>query len=101
MPRQPLPLSFCLALIGIFALADPRSTLAQTGIRTNGSSQYVTFGAAPSLSTPTFTVELWFRRANDGDICPFTVCSQTLAGQSGACHCNCLGEMRPLAFHRR
>ena len=42
------------------------SVSAQTGLRTNGSSQYVTFGAAPSLGAPAFTVELWFKREGAG-----------------------------------
>ena len=32
----------------------------------NGSSQYVTMGAAPALGSPNFTLELWFRRTGAG-----------------------------------
>ena len=32
----------------------------------NGSSQYVTFGAAPALNAANFTLELWFRRTGAG-----------------------------------
>jgi hypothetical protein len=32
----------------------------------NGSSYYVTFGAAPGLSTATFTLETWFKRTGTG-----------------------------------
>jgi hypothetical protein len=32
----------------------------------NGSSQYVTFGAAPGLNAATFTVETWFNRSGAG-----------------------------------
>lgn len=32
----------------------------------NGSSQYVTFGAAPGLGAATFTLETWFKRTGAG-----------------------------------
>ena len=32
----------------------------------NGTSQYVTFGAAPGLATPQFTLETWFKRTGAG-----------------------------------
>ena len=32
----------------------------------NGTSQYVTFGAAPSLATTTMTLEVWFKRTAEG-----------------------------------
>ena len=36
------------------------------GLQFNGSSQYATFGAAPGLATPTFTLETWFMRTGTG-----------------------------------
>ena len=66
MIRLPPRLWSGFALTGLFALLAPPVASAQTGLRTNGSSQYVTFGAAPSLSTPTFTLELWFKREASG-----------------------------------
>ena len=61
--RSPLLLSITLALA---CAATPLAASAQTGLRTNGTSQYVTFGAAPSLDTPTFTLECWFMREGAG-----------------------------------
>jgi len=37
-----------------------------TGVSFNGSSQYVTFGAAPGLGASTLTLEVWFKRAGAG-----------------------------------
>jgi fibronectin type 3 domain-containing protein len=34
--------------------------------QTSSARQYVTFGAAPGLNTPTFTLETWFKRTSDG-----------------------------------
>ena len=39
---------------------------AGNAVMLNGSSQYVTFGAAPALGSPSFTLELWFRRTGAG-----------------------------------
>ena len=35
-------------------------------LQLNGSSQYVTFGAAPALNASNFTLELWFQRTGAG-----------------------------------
>ena len=59
-----LPHRFLFPTALLCLLAAPAS--AQTGLQTNGSSQYVTFGAAPALGAPTFTLELWFRREGAG-----------------------------------
>ncbi len=36
------------------------------GLQLNGTSQYVTFGAAPTLGVTTFTLETWFKRTGAG-----------------------------------
>ena len=36
------------------------------GVQLNGSSQYITFGAAPGLNASTYTLELWFKRTGAG-----------------------------------
>ncbi|MGZ6345819.1 MAG: hypothetical protein ACXWOW_10945, partial [Candidatus Limnocylindrales bacterium] len=40
--------------------------LAGKALQFNGSSQYVTFGAAPSLGLTTFTLEAWVKRTGAG-----------------------------------
>ena len=42
------------------------SASAATSLQLNGTSQYVTFGAAPGLNAQDFTLELWFRRTGTG-----------------------------------
>src|SRR5215210_3049820 len=37
-----------------------------TALQLNGSSQYVTFGAAPGLGATQFTLETWFKRTGAG-----------------------------------
>jgi hypothetical protein len=37
-----------------------------TALSFNGTNQYVTFGPAPGLGAPTFTLEVWFKRAGTG-----------------------------------
>jgi fibronectin type 3 domain-containing protein len=39
---------------------------AGTALQFNGTNQYVTFGAAPSLGAATFTLETWFKRTGAG-----------------------------------
>ena len=39
---------------------------AGNGVQLNGSSQYITFGAAPGLDAATYTIELWFKRTAAG-----------------------------------
>src|SRR6266487_6192624 len=57
-------ISLLLGTIGTpqIAFAAP----AGTALQFNGSSQYVTFGAAPGLGTSTFTLETWFKRTGAG-----------------------------------
>ena len=64
MRRNPM-LHAVLPLILVAAIDIPFAS-AQNGIRLNGSSQYVTFGAAPSLGAASFTIETWFRRDGSG-----------------------------------
>ena len=47
------------------AAATPNAA-AGSGLQLNGTSQYVTLGAAPALNTSDFTLELWFRRTGAG-----------------------------------
>ena len=47
------------------AAATPNAA-AGSGLQLNGTSQYVTLGAAPALNTSNFTLELWFRRTGAG-----------------------------------
>ena len=49
--------------IGMQAASARNGDLA---LQLNGTSQYVTFGAAPSLGTTTMTLELWFKRTAEG-----------------------------------
>ena len=37
-----------------------------TSLQFNGTTQYVTFGAAPGLGASTFTLEVWFKRTGPG-----------------------------------
>ncbi len=45
--------------------ASPAASLGN-GLQFNGSNQYVTFGAAPGLDAPAFTLETWFKRTGAG-----------------------------------
>ena len=48
-------------------LGRPRSgSGSNQAVQLNGSSQYLTFGAAPALNASDFTIELWFRRTGVG-----------------------------------
>ena len=42
------------------------ATATNNGVQLNGSSQYITFGAAPGLNASTYTLELWFNRTGAG-----------------------------------
>ena len=57
-----------LLVLGLFAgnPAAPSSAATNYGLGLNGSSQYVTFGAAPGLGASQFTLELWFKRTGAG-----------------------------------
>ena len=48
------------------AIAATPGESVGTALTLTASSQYVTFGAAPALGAPNFTVELWFRRTGAG-----------------------------------
>src|SRR6476646_3731311 len=39
---------------------------ASSALQFNGTNNYVTFGAAPTLGAATFTIETWFRREGTG-----------------------------------
>ncbi len=54
-------LVLCLFVGGSATAAAPASAL-----QFNGSSQYVTFGAAPGLGAAQFTLETWFKRTGAG-----------------------------------
>ena len=47
-------------------VAATPTVAAGAALQLNGTNQYVTFGAAPSLGASTFTLELWFRRTGAG-----------------------------------
>src|SRR6266498_3296975 len=53
-------------LVGILIQQGGRADTAGTALQFNGSSQYVTFGAAPGLGAATFTLETWFKRTGAG-----------------------------------
>ena len=60
-----------MAVIGILFFvigltASPKASFAQNAIDFDGTNDYVTFGAAPSLGLPTFTLECWFKREGTG-----------------------------------
>ena len=42
------------------------ATATNNGVQLNGSSQYITFGAAPGLNASSYTLELWFMRTGAG-----------------------------------
>ncbi len=56
--------SLLLSSLGISQTAFAAPT--GTALQFNGSSQYATFGAAPSLGAATFTLETWFKRTGAG-----------------------------------
>jgi hypothetical protein len=56
--------SFAFALAAILSVSPP--ALAQSGLAFDGVNDHVTFGPAPSLGLPNFTLELWFRREGPG-----------------------------------
>ena len=56
-------------IVGVaFLLGLPLGTAAigGTALQLNGSSQYATLGASSDLQSPTFTLELWFKRTGAG-----------------------------------
>ena len=60
--------SALLAGVVIFGLVGGSASAAgtATALQFNGTSQYVTFGAAPGLGASTFTLETWFKRTGAG-----------------------------------
>ncbi len=61
----------CLSIISMLlgAIGIPQVVYAApagTALQFNGTSQYVTFGSAPSLGVTTFTIETWFKRTGAG-----------------------------------
>jgi hypothetical protein len=57
-----------LLVAGLFTVipAGRASAATNFGLGLNGSTQYVALGAAPSLATSNFTLELWFNRTGAG-----------------------------------
>ena len=54
-------------LTAVFSLAIPVfANAAVTGLSFDGANDYVTFGQAPGLGSPTFTIETWFKRSAAG-----------------------------------
>ena len=47
-------------------VAATPTAAAGAALQFNGTNQYVTFGAAPSLGASNFTLETWFRRTGAG-----------------------------------
>jgi concanavalin A-like lectin/glucanase superfamily protein/Big-like domain-containing protein/K319-like protein len=60
-------ISLFLLLAAFAPRAQGQASFAGTALQFNGSSQYVTFGAAqPGLGASTFTLECWFKRMGAG-----------------------------------
>ncbi|HEX6868948.1 MAG TPA: hypothetical protein VF119_09090, partial [Candidatus Limnocylindrales bacterium] len=58
-----------VALVAAAAFAWPAAVgaaPANAAVQLNGTSQYVTFGAAPALGASSFTLEVWFKRTGAG-----------------------------------
>lgn len=60
-----LSIALFIVVVCLTMVVTPEAA-AQTGLKFNGTNQYVTFGTAPSLGTKKFTLELWFRRDGTG-----------------------------------
>ncbi|HEV8249301.1 MAG TPA: LamG-like jellyroll fold domain-containing protein, partial [Gaiellaceae bacterium] len=54
------------AIVVLVAGGGARAAPTPTALQLNGSSQYVTFGAAPGLGATQFTLETWFKRTGAG-----------------------------------
>ena len=60
-------LSIISMLLGAIGMPQAvNAAPAGTALLFNGTSQYVTFGSAPSLGAMTFTLETWFKRTGAG-----------------------------------
>jgi hypothetical protein len=57
-------MAFAVAAAVIAFVSAPAA--ATTGVQTNGTNQYITFGRADSLGVARFTIEVWFRRLGAG-----------------------------------
>src|SRR6266545_4610888 len=57
-------LALVVVLLGVGGSASAAGSAS--ALQLNGSSQYVTFGAAPGLGAATFTLETWFKRTGAG-----------------------------------
>src|SRR5512133_2975168 len=57
-----------LAIVFVLLMAGPsaRAAGSSSALQFNGSTQYVTFGAAPGLGASQFTLETWFKRTGAG-----------------------------------
>ncbi|MGE5180169.1 MAG: LamG-like jellyroll fold domain-containing protein [Bacteroidota bacterium] len=65
--RAPSPLRAALPLLFLVLIAaTPSLTFAQQSLQLDGVNDYVTFGAAPSLGSTAFTVEVMFKRTGTG-----------------------------------
>jgi hypothetical protein len=66
--RRLVAVACTVALLGAATVTTAGLALAAVrgGLAFDGVDDYVTFGAAPSLATPVFTVETWFRRTGRG-----------------------------------
>lgn len=67
--RTPSELAAGLALALLLGWVAPPSALAQSALQFDGTNDYVTFGqATTTLGAPTFTIEVWFKRAAGGAV---------------------------------
>src|SRR6266545_1714804 len=57
-------LALVVVLLGVGGSASAAGSAS--ALQLNGTSQYVTFGAAPGLGAATFTIETWFKRTGTG-----------------------------------
>src|SRR5215210_8781274 len=62
--RLGLPAATAAALLLLTGSSGAVSS--PTALQLNGSTQYVTFGAAPGLGATQFTLETWFKRTGAG-----------------------------------
>src|SRR6266540_3987819 len=62
----PVVLAIAAMLLILLPAQLGSSAPPPTALQLNGSSQYVTFGAAPGLGAAQFTLETWFKRTGAG-----------------------------------
>ena len=58
----------------------PPVAVGNSALQLNGTNDYVTFGAAPSLGLTTFTLEAWIKRTGTGTGVPTTTSNSTGGG---------------------